>query len=272
MKAVIMAGGDGKRLRPLSCTMPKPMVPLLNKPVLGYCMELIKKHGFDEAILTLRYLPNVIRRYIGDGSAFGIKAECAVEDKPMGTAGGVKNALKQADDSVLIMSGDAMCDFDLTDAMREHRRSGAAATILLKKVKVPMEYGVVLKDKDGFISRFIEKPSAAEVFSDLVNTGIYIIEPSVLDMIPEGAEYDFQGSVPAYAAHGYEDIRLRGGRLLERHRRPYSIRAYPGGYAKRKVYVQNSSQANKGRRIYRGRRKDIRKGCACSAVLCWQRC
>ena len=174
MKAVIMAGGDGKRLRPLSCTMPKPMVPLLNKPVLGYCMELIKKHGFDEAILTLRYLPNVIRRYIGDGSAFGIKAECAVEDKPMGTAGGVKNALRQADDSVLIMSGDAMCDFDLTDAMREHRRSGAAATILLKKVKVPMEYGVVLKDKDGFISRFIEKPSAAEVFSDLVNTGIYI--------------------------------------------------------------------------------------------------
>lgn len=191
MKAVIMAGGDGKRLRPLSCTMPKPMVPLLNKPVLGYCMELIKKHGFDEAILTLRYLPNVIRRYIGDGSAFGIKAECAVEDKPMGTAGGVKNALRQADDSVLIMSGDAMCDFDLTDAMREHRRSGAAATILLKKVKVPMEYGVVLKDKDGFISRFIEKPSAAEVFSDLVNTGIYIIEPSVLDMVPEGTEYDF---------------------------------------------------------------------------------
>ena len=191
MKAVIMAGGDGKRLRPLSCTMPKPMVPLLNKPVLGYCMELIKKHGFDEAILTLRYLPNVIRRYVGDGSAFGIKAECAVEDKPMGTAGGVKNALRQADDSVLIMSGDAMCDFDLTDAMREHRRSGAAATILLKKVKVPMEYGVVLKDKDGFISRFIEKPSAAEVFSDLVNTGIYIIEPSVLDMVPEGTEYDF---------------------------------------------------------------------------------
>ena len=96
MKAVIMAGGDGKRLRPLSCTMPKPMVPLLNKPVLGYCMELIKKHGFDEAILTLRYLPNVIRRYVGDGSAFGIKAECAVEDKPMGTAGGVKNALMTA--------------------------------------------------------------------------------------------------------------------------------------------------------------------------------
>ena len=98
MKAVIMAGGDGKRLRPLSCTMPKPMVPLLNKPVLGYCMELIKKHGFDEAILTLRYLPNVIRRYIGDGSAFGIKAECAVEDKPMGAAGGVKNARKSMND------------------------------------------------------------------------------------------------------------------------------------------------------------------------------
>ncbi len=191
MKAVIMAGGDGKRLRPLSCTMPKPMVPLLNKPVLGYCLELIKKHGFDEAVLTLRYLPNVIRRYVGDGSAFGIRAECSVEERPMGTAGGVRHALKQAEDSVLVMSGDAMCDFDLSYAMQEHKRSGAAATILLKKVKVPMEYGVVLKDKDGFISRFIEKPSAAEVFSDLVNTGIYIIEPSVLDMIPDGMEYDF---------------------------------------------------------------------------------
>lgn len=191
MKAVIMAGGDGKRLRPLSCTMPKPMVPLLNKPVLGYCLELIKKHGFDDVVLTLRYLPNPIRRYVGDGSAFGLRAKCVIEEKPLGTAGGVRGAVEVSDGSLLVISGDAMTDFDLTSALEAHRQSGAGATILLKKVKVPMEYGVVLKDKDGFITRFIEKPSAAEVFSDLVNTGIYIIEPNVLDMIPEGTAYDF---------------------------------------------------------------------------------
>lgn len=191
MKAVIMAGGDGKRLRPLSCTMPKPMVPLLNKPVLGYCMELLKKHGFDEAFLTLRYLPNVIRDYIGDGSAFGIKAECVIEKSPLGTAGSVKNALHSTDESILVISGDAITDIDLTNAVREHKRSGAAATIVLKKIKAPMEYGVVLKDNAGFITRFIEKPSAAEVFSDLVNTGIYIFEPEALEMIPDNVEYDF---------------------------------------------------------------------------------
>ena len=195
MKAVIMAGGDGKRLRPLTCTMPKPMVPLLNKPVIGYCVELLKAHGFDDITVTLRYLPNVVKRYLGDGADWGMNITCVTEEQPLGTAGSVKHAAGVPESTLLILSGDAMTDINLTAALEAHRHSGAGATILLKKVKAPMEFGVVLRDKEGYVTRFIEKPSASEVFSDLVNTGIYFIEPFILDMIPDEGAYDFSNDL-----------------------------------------------------------------------------
>ena len=185
MKAIIMAGGAGKRLRPLTCTMPKPMVPLLNKPVIEYCVELLVRHGLTDIGVTLHYLPNAIRNHLKDGEKWGAKISYSIEDAPLGTAGSVRKAAGAAKEPVLVISGDAMTDIDLTAAIRTHTQSGAKATLLLKKVPSPTEYGVVLTDKDGIVTRFIEKPAPSEVFSDLANTGIYIFEPEILSMIPD---------------------------------------------------------------------------------------
>ena len=195
MKAIIMAGGAGKRLRPLTCTMPKPMVPLLNKPVIEYCVELLAQHGLKEIGVTLHYLPNVIKNHLGSGEKWGVNISYSIEDTPLGTAGSVRKAAGAAKEPVLILSGDAMTDIDLSAAIRAHEQSGAQATILLKKVESPTEYGVVLRDKAGFVTRFIEKPAPSEVFSDLANTGIYILAPEVLAMIPDYMPYDFSNDL-----------------------------------------------------------------------------
>lgn len=195
MKAIIMAGGAGKRLRPLTCTMPKPMVPLLNKPVIEYCVELLVRHGLTDIGVTLHYLPNAIRNHLKDGEKWGAKISYSIEDTPLGTAGSVRKAAGAAKEPVLVISGDAMTDIDLTAAIRTHTQSGAKATLLLKKVPSPTEYGVVLTDKDGIVTRFIEKPAPSEVFSDLANTGIYIFEPEILSMIPDYMPYDFSNDL-----------------------------------------------------------------------------
>lgn len=191
MKAIIMAGGEGKRLRPITCTMPKPMVPLLNKPVIEYGIELLKKHGISDIAVTLRYLGNIIKKHLSDGSHLGVKIEYSFEDAPLGTAGSVAKAANNYNDTIIVLSGDAMSDIDISAAIEAHKRSIAPITIVLKKVPVPMEYGTVLTDKEGYVTRFIEKPGMSEVFSDLVNTGIYIIEPKIIKMIPEQTQYDF---------------------------------------------------------------------------------
>ena len=191
MRAVIMAGGEGKRLRPLTCTMPKPMVPLLNKPVIEYCVELLTAHGIEDITATLHYLPNMIRDHLGDGRAFGAAIHYSVEEKPLGTAGSVRAAIRGGKEPVLVLSGDALTDVDITALAAAHQRSGAAVTIVLKRVQVPTEYGVALMDKNGRITRFLEKPQLSEVFSDLANTGIYLLSPEALDMIPADTKYDF---------------------------------------------------------------------------------
>ncbi|MDD7444534.1 MAG: NDP-sugar synthase, partial [Clostridiales bacterium] len=190
-KAVIMAGGEGKRLRPITCTLPKPMVPLLNKPVIDYCIELLKKHGVEDITATLHYLPNVIMRHCGDGGKYGVKLSYSIEDAPLGTAGSVRKAVGADARRTIVISGDAMTDADLTEAMCFHKERGAAVTIVLKRVSVPTEYGVAMTDSKGKIYRFLEKPMLSEVFSDLANTGIYILEPEVIERIPEGEKYDF---------------------------------------------------------------------------------
>ena len=191
MKAVIMAGGEGTRLRPLTCSRPKPMVPVANKPVMEHIIELLKQHGIRDVAVTLQYMPDLIREYFGDGKSFGLKMRYYVEGKPLGTAGSVKNAENFLDDTFLVISGDALTDIDLTSAIAFHKDKGAIVTLVLKRVDIPLEYGVVVTDKEGRIIRFIEKPSWGEVFSDTVNTGIYILSPDILSLIKSNAAFDF---------------------------------------------------------------------------------
>lgn len=192
MKAVIMAGGEGTRLRPISSDKPKPMVKLVDRPVLGHILELLKSNDIDEACLTLRYLPQTIKDYVGSGSDFGLRAECRVEETVLGTAGSVKACSDfLGDDSFLVISGDCVCDFDLRELVRFHRENDADVTIALHTCEEPLEYGLVVTDDSGKILRFEEKPAWDRVLTDRINTGIYVISPSVLAEIPDGEEYDF---------------------------------------------------------------------------------
>ncbi|HBT46868.1 MAG TPA: nucleotidyltransferase [Peptococcaceae bacterium] len=191
MKAIIMAGGEGSRLRPLTCRRPKPLVPVANRPVMEYCLDLLREQGFTEIGVTLQYLPALIQEYFGDGSDFGVHLHYFVETTPLGTAGSVKNASPFLDQTFVVVSGDALTDFDLRQAVSFHLERGALATLVLTQVENPLEYGVVITEADGKIKAFLEKPSWGEVFSDRVNTGIYILEPEVLDLIPTDRPFDF---------------------------------------------------------------------------------
>jgi mannose-1-phosphate guanylyltransferase/phosphomannomutase len=191
MKAVVMAGGEGTRLRPLTSNQPKPMVPIVGKPCMEHILELLQKHGFDEVIVTLAFLPQAIRSYFGDGETLGLAIEYSVEESPLGTAGSVRLASGRLDDTVLVISGDALCDIDLGKLVEFHRERGAAVTIGLKSVENPLEFGIVVTDEEGRIERFLEKPSWGQVFSDTINTGIYVLEPEVLKHVPADRPYDF---------------------------------------------------------------------------------
>lgn len=191
MKAIIMAGGEGSRLRPLTCDCPKPMVPLFDKPVMQYAVELLKKHNIRDIAATLQYLPDRVKDYFSDGAHMDVSLRYYTEKQPLGTAGSVKQAADFLDETFVVLSGDGVTDCDLTAALRKHRESKALATIVLKRVENPLEYGVVIADESGRINRFVEKPGWGEVFSDAVNTGIYILEPQVLDYIPSDRPYDF---------------------------------------------------------------------------------
>lgn len=191
MKAVILAGGKGSRLRPLTCNKPKPMVPLLGRPCMAYTIDLLRRSGIVEIGVTLQYMPDVIRNYFGDGREHGVKMRYFEETTPLGTAGSVKNAQSFLDETLLVISGDALTDFHLADAIRYHHKHGSLATIVLTRVETPLEYGVAITEPDGRIVRFLEKPSWSEVFSDTVNTGIYILNKEILDFIPHDQEFDF---------------------------------------------------------------------------------
>lgn len=191
MKAVIMAGGFGTRLRPLTCNTPKPMAPVMNKPMMHHIVELLKKHGITEMIATLFYSPEAITNYFGDGSRLGVRMRYVKADADYGTAGSVRNATKDLNERILIISGDVLTDFDLTAAICFHEHKKAKATIVLTHAKNPLAFGVVITADDGKITRFLEKPSWGEVFSDTINTGIYILEPDVLEIIPYREEFDF---------------------------------------------------------------------------------
>ena len=186
-----MAGGAGSRLRPLTCGRPKPIVPIMNKPVMAHIVELLKKNGITDIGVTLQYLPEKIENMFGDGSEYGVNMQYFIEDSPLGTAGSVKNAEEFLDDTVVVISGDALTDIDLTKAIEYHKSKNTLCTLILKEVAVPLEYGIVVTDDNGKITRFLEKPSWGEVFSNLANTGIYILEPKALSYFEKNKKFDF---------------------------------------------------------------------------------
>jgi mannose-1-phosphate guanylyltransferase/phosphomannomutase len=186
VKAVIMAGGEGTRLRPLTSNQPKPMIPLGNRPMMEHIVRLLHRHGFDDIVVTVAFLANSIRTYFGDGSEFGVRMVYATEETPLGTAGSVRNARDELDERFLVISGDVLTDIDLSAIVDRHVERGALATIGLTAVENPLEFGIVVTDEDGAVERFLEKPSWGQVFSDTVNNGIFVLEPQIFDHIPAG--------------------------------------------------------------------------------------
>ncbi|HXM73598.1 MAG TPA: sugar phosphate nucleotidyltransferase [Candidatus Dormibacteraeota bacterium] len=195
MKAVVMAGGEGSRLRPLTSRTPKPLVPVAGRPIMEHILLHLRRHQMRDVVATVQYLGASIRNYFGDGSEQGVALSYSVEDSPLGTAGSVMLARQRLNETFVVISGDSLTDIDLAAAARFHRERRAIATIVLKPVPNPLEYGVVVVDEGGAVQRFIEKPSWGEVISDLANTGIYILEPAVFDYFRSGEVTDWSGDV-----------------------------------------------------------------------------
>jgi mannose-1-phosphate guanylyltransferase/phosphomannomutase len=218
MKAVIMAGGEGTRLRPLTANQPKPMLPLANRPIMEHIVRHVSNHGIREIVVTVQFLASQVRNYFGDGADMGVDLSYATEPRPLGTAGSVKNAAEQLRETFVVVSGDGLTDIDLNAAAAFHRERGAMATVVTKRMENPLEFGIVITQEDGRIERFLEKPHWGQVFSDTINTGIYVLEPDIFDYIPAEGSSDFADDVfptllgkgaPLYAwvAEGYwEDV------------------------------------------------------------------
>ncbi len=199
-----MAGGEGTRLRPMTANQPKPLLPVANRPIMEHVLRLLKRHGFSDTVVTVQFLAALVRNYFGDGEDVGMNLQYATEEMPLGTAGSVKNAEDALrDEPFLVISGDALTDIDLTAMVRFHREQGALVTVGLTRVPDPLEFGIVIADEDGRIQRFLEKPTWGQVFSDTVNTGIYVMEPEVLAEVPPGESVDWSGDVfPALLKRG----------------------------------------------------------------------
>lgn len=192
MKAIIMAGGEGTRLKAVSGDIPKPLVPLCGRPVMEHILRLLKKNGITDICCTLKYRPEMIQDYFGDGSDFGVNMQYRVEQTALGTAGGVKNCADfYGDESFLVISGDAICDFDLRRLVSAHEKHKPAVSIALFPHEEPMRYGLALCDGESCVRSFIEKPDWSRVVTNLVNTGIYILTPSAMALVPEGEVFDF---------------------------------------------------------------------------------
>ena len=195
VKAVILAGGEATRLRPLTCDIPKIMVPVLNRPFFQYIIGYLKKHNILDIILAVGKSHDQIQSYFSDGSDFGVKLAYSVEDSPMGTAGAVKNAEKFLDDSFIVFNGDVFTDINLTTMMKLHREKKANASIALTPVDNPTSYGVVETDSQGRVKRFLEKPSRDEATTNMINAGIYILEPDILNYITPNSFFMFERNV-----------------------------------------------------------------------------
>src|SRR5262244_2711020 len=214
-----MAGGEGTRLRPMTANQPKPLLPIANKPIIEHVLGLLKRHGFTETVVTLQFFAPLVRNYFGDGEDVGMSLQYANEEIPLGTAGSVKNAEDALQSGpFLVISGDALTDIDLSAMVAYHKKQGALVTVALARVPNPLEFGIAIPDEDGRIQRFLEKPTWGQVFSDTVNTGIYVMEPEVFDYVEADVSVDWSGDVfpqlmkegkpiYGYIAEGYwEDV------------------------------------------------------------------
>jgi len=195
VKAVIMAGGEGTRLRPLTANQPKPMLPVGNRPIMEHIVRHIRDYGCKDIVVTVQFLASQVRNYFGDGSDMDVDLAYATEPTPLGTAGSVRNAAELLGETFVVISGDALTDIDLDEVVGFHQRRGALATVVLKRVPNPLEFGIVITTDDGRIERFLEKPHWGQVFSDTINTGIYVLEPEVFEHIPDGQPSDFASDV-----------------------------------------------------------------------------
>ncbi|WP_461247498.1 sugar phosphate nucleotidyltransferase, partial [Treponema sp. R6D11] len=210
MKAIIMAGGEGTRLRPLTSTRPKPMVNFMGKPMLEHIIDLLKKHGINEIYITLAYMPEKIMDYFGDGREFGVQIKYFTEEIPLGTAGSVKQAASGLNEDFLVISGDCLTDCNLTELITFHKNRQAVATISLSRSAEPLEYGVVVADENNKITRLLEKPDWVDVISDSINTGIYVLNTAIFQEFENKQNFDFSKDVfprlieadaPIYAMH-----------------------------------------------------------------------
>jgi mannose-1-phosphate guanylyltransferase len=203
MRGVILAGGEGTRLRPLTLSTPKPVVPVVDRPFLRHQIDLLASAGVREVVFSVAYRPERVEAVFGDGSALGVKIRYAVEDSPLGTGGAVRHALELLDDRTIVMNGDVLTDVDLAALVRRHVAERASATILLTPVANPAAYGLVETDSRGRVLRFLEKPKAHEITTDTINAGIYILETRVLDLIPPGVNHSIErGFFPTLLARG----------------------------------------------------------------------
>jgi NDP-sugar pyrophosphorylase family protein len=203
MRAVILAGGEGTRLRPLTLSLPKPVVPVVDRPFLRHQLDLLAGAGVRDVVFSVAYRPERVEAVFGDGSAFGVKIRYAVEDTPLGTGGAVRNALDLLDDRTIVMNGDVLTDVDLAQLVRRHEQQQASATILLTPVPNPSAYGLVETDASGRVLRFREKPKPEEITTDTINAGIYILETRVIDLIPPSVNHSIErGFFPALLARG----------------------------------------------------------------------
>ncbi|MGB3633057.1 MAG: NDP-sugar synthase [Rubrobacteraceae bacterium] len=204
MQAVILVGGQGTRLRPITYDIPKALVPLRNRPFMGYMLDFLRSGGVEGAVLSLGYLPDQIQEYLAGCDLDGFSVDYAVEDRALGTAGGIKNAEQYLDGGpIVVVNGDVLCGANLRAAVEQHKASDALATITLTSVEDPTAYGLVEVDHDMLVHRFIEKPAYDAVSTNLINAGVYVFEPEVLDMIPAGREVSIEREIfPKIQARG----------------------------------------------------------------------
>ncbi len=198
MKALILAGGKGTRLRPLTVYTPKPIVPVVNRPFLVYQIETLRRAGIRDITLSLNYQPDKIERILGNGAEYDVELEYVTEPQPMGTAGAYKYASKNINETTIVLNGDILTDLIIAKVIKQHEETKAEATLCLTPVENPSAYGLVETDKDNRILRFLEKPKPEELktlTTNNINAGIYLLEPSILDLIPDGKNFSFEYNV-----------------------------------------------------------------------------
>jgi NDP-sugar pyrophosphorylase family protein len=203
LKAVILAGGEGTRLRPLTLSLPKPVVPVVDRPFLRHQLDLLSTIGVDDVVFSIAYQPDRVRAVFGDGAVVGKRIRYAVEETPLGTGGAVKNAEPWLDDVTVVLNGDVLTDVDLPAVLETHRRTRASATIVLTPVPNPSAYGLVETDPDGRVRRFVEKPDPSQITTDTINAGIYILDTSTLGLMPPAVNHSIERAFfPALLARG----------------------------------------------------------------------